>query len=102
MEPAISSSVIVDKAGELAVFVVGDGESSIKPMPGVNGGWLSGGRVEGSSVRRQESARTPARRMNVPRAIYDFILAKDTKQAYKGGLLGEHEGQKVANFDRSR
>ena len=38
MEPAISSSVIVDKAGELAVFVVRVDESSTKPMPGVNGG----------------------------------------------------------------
>lgn len=71
--------MIVDKAGELAVFVVEDGESSIKPMPGVKGGWLRGARVEGSSVRRQESARTPARRMIVPRAIYGLILAIDLK-----------------------
>ena len=91
MEPAISSSVIVDKAGELTVLAVGDGESSIKPMPGVKGGWLRGGRVEGSSARRQERARTPARRMTVPRAIYGYILVIELEQDSKSDLPGEHE-----------
>ena len=43
--------------------------SSTKPMPGVSGFWETGGRVVGSLLRRQERARTPRRRIRVPRAI---------------------------------
>lgn len=43
---------------------------STKPIPGARGVLgVMGGRVEGSVLRRQDRARTPARRMTVPRAI---------------------------------
>ena len=73
---AISSSVMVDRVGELGEVEVGvgDAESSMKPIPGVNGGWFKDGRVEGSSFRRHERARTPAKRMTVPRAIYEGLV----------------------------
>ena len=44
--------------------------SSTNPMPGVRGVWATGWWAVGSLFRRQERARTPARRMMVPRAIY--------------------------------
>ena len=43
--------------------------SSTKPMPGVSGFCDTAGRVVGSSLRRQERAKTPARRIKVPNAI---------------------------------
>ena len=49
--------------------VVGEGEST-NPMPGVRGVLgAMGGRVAGSVLRRQERAKTPVRRMIVPRPI---------------------------------
>ena len=43
--------------------------SSTKPIPGVSGFCATGGLVVGSLWRRQDRARTPSRRMTVPRAI---------------------------------
>ena len=76
----LSSSEIVDNPGELGEVEVGVGEeeSSTKPMPGVNEGWFRVGRVEGSLLRRQERARTPVRRMTVPRAIYGLLSADNS------------------------
>jgi len=47
-----------------------------KPMPGVSGVWTPGVLEVWSLFRRQESARTPARRIMVPRAIYATGSAK--------------------------
>lgn len=44
--------------------------SSTKPMPGARGVCATGWWAVGSLFRRQERAKTPARRMMVPRAIY--------------------------------
>ncbi len=54
----------------MAVSASESEESEMKPMPGVRGFWDTGGRVVGSFDRRQERARTPVRRIIVPRAIW--------------------------------
>ena len=50
--------------------------SSTKPMPGVSGFCDTAGRVEGSSLKRQERAKTPARRMRVPNAILQVLVSQ--------------------------
>ena len=47
--------------------------SPTKPMPGVSVFWETEGLVAGSLLRRQERARTPTRRISVPRAICGLV-----------------------------
>ena len=73
---------VVGRRGERSEC--GEGEET-NPMPGVRG---VGGRGVGcgSVFRRQERARTPARRMMVPRAIYV------SRSASIAGITGARSG----------
>ncbi len=73
--------------------------SSTKPMPGVNGFWATGGRVVGSSLRRHERQRTPARRMIVPRAILRDCQLRVEEGADWDYLREGHEGASSGSFD---
>ena len=65
MSTADSSSEDTGLVGDAA----SSEQSSTNPMPGVRGVCATGWWAVGSLFRRQERARTPARRMTVPRAI---------------------------------
>ena len=64
--------------------------SGAELIPEVRGVWTTAGLVTGSLFRRQERARTPVKRISVPRAIWNcLVLRQDMK--WKGyNILGEH------------
>lgn len=65
-----SSSSAGSQVGRKLVSASDSLSSETNPIPGVRGVWEIEGRAVESLLRRQDRARTPAKRITVPSAIY--------------------------------
>ena len=94
-----SSSIVGDNPGD-------EGDESVvsdrKPIPGVSGVFVIGVCDERGSERRHDRARTPARRMIVPRAIYRIVSRFIKVIRVKRDLRVVLRSRKVSKFGGNR
>lgn len=87
-QPFVKNSLPFAVSSSMRVVLTSAPESlssSTNPIPGLEGFWETGGRVPGSLVRRHERARTPKRRIRVPRAIWQIVRRSTGKPGIEQG-----------------